>query len=198
MIYLRLLSIALLFPFLLTGCVSVDKAPYPPSWPPLQANGISCSAINGSYESAASRTSHPDRWQQIRLALTILPRSVDYASIPVISLALNDVGERLQVTGKDADGHVIAEYDYARSSGIFRCDKGQLVIRTERLPDAQKAPDNPVVGITQHDVRLMKARDGSLIMKESGSVTGMAFLVVPVHAEGTQWWQFLAAKPAPK
>jgi len=194
---MRLLLLVLVLPFLLTGCASVDNTPYPSSWPSLQQHGTTCSAINGSYESAAIRTSHPDRWQQVRLALTVLPQSVDYSSIRIISLALNDAGDRLRVTGSDADGHVVAKYDYARSSGIFRCDGGQLVIRTDRLPDAQKAPDNPVVGFTQHDVRLLKARDGSLIMKESGSVTGMAFMVVPVHAEGTQWWQFRAVRPGP-
>lgn len=122
---MRLPIFALLLPLMLVSCASVDKTPYPSSWPSLQAIGTTCTAINGSYESTATRTSHPDRWQQMRLAMTVLPQSVDYTSIRIIKLALNDAGDHLVVAGIAANGHIVAQYDYARTSGIFRCDGGQ-------------------------------------------------------------------------
>jgi len=180
----------LTFVLLLTGCASVDRTPYPSSWPLLVSGESGCSALDGTYENAAAQTSYPDRWQKVRLALTLLPHSVDLQSIRTLTLDLNTAGDRLRVTGRNKAGQVVAQYDYAKRSGIFRCDAGQLVIHPDRLPKAQRAPDNPVVGVTRQDVRLLKARDGSLILRESGSATGLAFMVVPVHAESTQWFRF--------
>jgi len=181
---------------LFAGCAAVDVSPYPDAWPRALAGNTRCEAINGVYASKAQQTTSRQAQRETLLAVTLLPFDARLPQATRVAIEVAD--ERfLQIVTYAKDGQVLVAKNYRYGDGFFRCEAGTLVVRPDKMPDAKRAPDNPIVGFSRAEIVLQKAEDGSLIMKDMSRATGLAFLVVPVHGESEQWFLF-PASPLPE
>ncbi|SCZ67405.1 hypothetical protein [Thiohalomonas denitrificans] len=188
--------IALLISMLLSACTAIEKSTYPQDWPAIDLTVTDCSAISGVYDSAAELQTHRHPRQDVLLALTLLPPGEYLKQVRSVSLQVKN-HERVAVHALAEDGAVLAERSYRIGDGFFRCEDGALIVNPDNMPDKQRAPDNPVVGITRNRISLHKAQDGALIMQEAGSATGLAFLLVPVHVQSEEWYLFRLWRKVP-
>lgn len=188
---LKYQTIALLLPLvLLSACTAIEKSPYPTDWPVVERGATECTGISGVYYSSAAvlqTYQHPR--QDVLLALTLLPPGEYLSQVQRVSLDFENDGHLL-VNALAEDGTVLLERRYREDGEFLRCESGALIFNPAKMPEISKAPDNPLVGISKSRIELYKAQDGSLIMRESGSATGMVFLLVPVHAQSEQWYLF--------
>lgn len=182
----RTLGILLL---LLTGCTAVEKSPYPTDWPqPLSTQG--CDAVSGRYESRVSWATYTHPHGEILLGLSLLQTQPLVHRVKSVEIDLGP--DTLTITGYGETGELLLHQSYNHESGVYHCENGMLVIDPERMDQSETAPDSPLFGVSSGGLELLRTEDGSLVMRKWGSATGMAYLLVPVHAESEQWYRFRA------
>jgi hypothetical protein len=185
-----LTSIAcLLISLLMTGCASVNKSPYPESWPQAVALDAGCRQINGRYRSGADRQTYLLPHDDILLALTLLPPEAALKEATSVSLDLTPDGS-FKVAAYAQDGTVLSRQDYPVEDGIFRCKDGALLFEPAKKRGTAHAADNPLLGVAWGEVALQRAQDGSLLMRTTSGATGMAYLLIPVYAKSEHWYLF--------
>jgi len=174
---------------LLSACTAIEKSPYPADWPPVGLAAKDCAVVNGIYSNAAERQTYQHPHNDVMLALALLPPGEPVTQTARVALEYGDEG-CLLVHALAEDGAVLIERRYRMGEGFVRCEEGVLILNPAKMPERVSAPDNPLVGISSSRIELYKAQDGSLIMRESGSATGMAFLLVPMHMQSEEWYLF--------
>ena len=174
---------------LLSACTAIEKSPYPSDWPDIDRAASDCAGMNGVYSTAAALQTYRHPHQDVLLALVLLPPGEYLTKAKRVSLEFAS-DDYLEVNALAEDGTHSLKRRYRVGEEFLRCENGALLINPTKMPERSTAPDNPLVGISKSLIELRKAQDGSLVMRESGSATGMAFLLVPVHTRSEQWYLF--------
>ncbi len=185
---------ALLLPLLLASCASINRTPYPTTWPQQGDVGEGCQHISGRFYNAAEGKSYEHPQGHQLLGMTLFPYDVRLQQVESIRVWF-DASDGLRVSGyNDADAMLI-ERVYAPGNAYVRCQDGMLLISPDKKPGSSPAPDNPVLGHSSNVLTLWMTADGSLILHEVASATGLAFLIIPAHAESEQWYLFRPYAP---
>ena len=174
---------------LLSACTAIEKSPYPADWPAIDHAASDCTGMSGVYSSAAALQTYRHPHQDVLLALALLPPGEYLTQVQRVSLDFGSV-DYLEVHALAEDGSVLLKRRYREGEEFLHCENGALILNPSKMPERVKAPDTPLVGFSRNQVELRKAQDGALVMRESGSATGMAFLLVPVHTQSEQWYLF--------
>lgn len=185
----RVLISAFFSLFLLTSCAVIDKSPYPANWPMVKSEAMDCSDISGLYHNGAELKTYPHPHHEILLGLTLMPPGAILNQVRSVSIDADNEA-RLVITAYGENGAVILEHKYLREDGFFRCKGSAVIVDPDKMPHSPRPPDNPLVGVSDALVMLQRAEDGSLIMREVGTVTGLVFLLFPMHVESEQWYLF--------
>lgn len=176
--------------FIMAGCTAIEKSPYPPEWPKTIALGSSCKGINGIYQSRAEQQTYSHPQKESLLAITLLPANAKLEGVANVSIGIQEDGA-LWVRAYDTRDALLSEHVYPVGDGAFSCDTNALVFLPAKKPGTERAPDNPVVGVGWERVAFRKTATDALVMQSASGVTGMAFLIVPVHARSEQWYLFM-------
>lgn len=176
---------ALLLASFLSACVH-EPDRYPPGWPALRA-GAACADIVGAYAEEGERQQHSGErlvgGHVGRLSRLLFPDTDDTRrQQPTgVEIALrNSVYEVRAFEGSK----VVNTLKLAESA--LACDNGWLTVDARSgMPDR-----GPVAGYEDWAVMLHAAEDGTLLARTSSSITGLSFMVVPMHASGIRYFRF--------
>jgi hypothetical protein len=169
----------------LAACVHEPDV-FPTGWPAPRA-GAACADVVGVFADEGEKA--PDDSRPLgytpRLSDVVFPRTNDdrvkYRKPDTLEISLKDsVYELRSLQGAD----VVRSMRFAESA--LPCKNGWLtVLARSGLPDT-----GPVAGYEDWAVMLHVADDGSLLVRSGGSITGLAFMVVPMHASGVHYSRF--------
>lgn len=190
-------ALVLLTQFVMAGCTAIETSPYPPQWPGTVRLDGKCREISGVYQSRAEHQTYQHPQSDRLLAIMLLPVSPRLEGVSSVSLRVQADGA-LWIRAYDEGQALLTEHVYPADGGIFRCNDGELEFLPAKKPGRERAADTPMVGVTWERVTLRKAATGALVMQTASGATGMAFLVVPVHARSVQWYLFMPASTPPK
>lgn len=190
---MRRVAALLVASFLLSSCVH-EPDRYPTGWPGPRV-GAACADIVGVYAEVGERDPSPGESPQIRearLSYIVFPRTNDRSKpgLPdavAISLS-NSTYELRSLRGSEVLRTI------QLPEGKLTCVDGWLTIEAHSgMPDV-----GPVAGYEDIAVMLHAADDGSLLVRVPSSITGLAFMVVPMHASGVRYQRFARRGPAPR
>lgn len=174
---------------LVSACTAIEKSPYPADWPHVDLSVTDCAGLNGVYSSAAALLTYRHPHQDVLLASALLPSGEYLTQVERVSLDYGSDGY-LVVNALAEDDTILLTGRYRDDGEFLLCESGVLIFNPSQMPGRASAPDNPLVGISKSRIELQRTQDGSLIVRESGSATGMAFLLVPMHMQSEEWYLF--------
>jgi len=187
----------MLMGLLLAGCASIDKSPYPTTWPQPVRLDSGCRQINGIYRSGVAEQTYQHPHGDRLLALTLLPSEPSLKDAVSVALELGQ-DEKLEVSAYAKDGSLLARQDYRAEDEVYRCQDGLLLFEPAEKRGEKRAADNPLLGFAWGEVALQRTGDGSLLMRTTSGATGLAYLLIPVYAKSESWYLFkrFEAEPA--
>ena len=167
---------------LLTGC-SVDSQPYPRYWPPMVMNQADCPDLTGRYQinndgcEGHQCASLPDQFPQ-----SFWPGWPLARDLREVELQGPREGQ-LMIHYPAADGGPGKRFTLQRGTD-FQCESNQMVL--EKLGNFV-AGDGAIAHRSAMRRYFSRTVDGSLVMRETGSVGGIFFLFIPLYLSSETW-----------
>lgn len=181
---------AVLTPLLLAGCLNFN-ADYPEkSWPRRLSNG-GCIGIVGNYANRGEMVPNDYKDYTPELAPFFLramnvPNYQDkYGKADHVLLSLEQGVLTARVMAGDA---VLATAEFSEKEKTLVCRPEGAVIRDET--GWARGKGNPLAGVEYSSYTLIATANQSLVVKSKGGGTGLVFMLVPVSASETRWYQF--------
>ncbi len=179
--------------FALSGCISAGTPP--PSWPaPILSEKDPCPDLSGSYENIGADAKGG---KAVPLALILFPEaSRNWTSAQVTTQRRFRNASHVRVAGPRRDGMKVEAWRGedllgSRERGVglgdgFSCEGGALRVSLPATGDAVSG----VFFDTFRSAAVMRASDGSLLVKTSGLGVGLGFYLIPLAAgvEGLAWY----------
>lgn len=171
----------------LAGCF-IHRPDYPTRWAPIEETRDSCASVAGVYatmgEYGPGVTWKTEALRSTEISFYLLRQAKVSDRVEITF----DTGRVLHVRAIRND-HVIGETSYSEKDATLSCNPSAVKINvfTGFSP-------GDVVGFGSEATYLLKAIDGSLIVKRSGTLVGLAFMVMPVISSATEWARY---PPAP-
>lgn len=188
---------ALLIALLLAGCASIDVPP--DHWPaPLLADSNECPDLTGSYSNDGVGVKGK---KSTRLAVSVFPEAAkNWTAADVKAREKFAEANRINIYGPEKDRltieawkdhELIGKLERTREHGDgFRCKAGAVQLSLPVYAEAQGG-----VFITAlRDTAMMRADNGSLIVKSSDAGVGLGFYIIPL-AMRFETWSLYAAMP---
>jgi hypothetical protein len=194
-----IISCFLLASFLQSGCSYHNQ--YPENWANLnQDKDNVCTDISGVYFNLASESTTTRLFYNEYVGSNCLLTEIfseeqeNQRSITIQDIEANGI---VVIQQPSSDRIVIKLYAtdkmlYEHSFNGVECDNEGIKIKQ---PIKWEGPNDGLPAIATENKKLFfkKAADGSLVLKEKISTTGIA-VVLPVYTSGTHWYKWLPAK----
>lgn len=176
---------------LLAGC-AFSFPDYPQRWAPPMASTDACTQLTGAYLNAGERgeeDAYTPNWDP-ELRAFLFDRGAKVKDPERIELEFTDEGKlHLRAVGPPG---LVAETWLSEADSTLTCTgEGAEIKAYSGITDT---PGNPVVGYEHHSRLLMKARDGSLVVKSASGAFGLVYLFLPAGASEHAWYRFPAAE----
>lgn len=174
----------------LAGCYSYPD--YPAQWSAPLETADACGALPGSYENLGWWGDRDDQAANRRpqLRYFLFENAEDLEGLDRVEI---DFGpdRTLHVRGFEG-ATLLTETTYAEKDSSLTCGTESAEIRVYH--GVSRGAGNPLVGYEHTAMNLLKADDGSLIIKSSGFAVGLVYLFFPASAGGHHWFRFPPAE----
>lgn len=144
-----------------------------------------CAELTGSYANLGERAgSTSARKPELRYLLFDDAKDLDEAQRIDLDFSA-DRRLRVQVSGP---GGPLAEVSFSETEDTLSCGKEGAEIRA--YSGVTNTPGNPIVGYEHSSTLLIRAKDGSLVVKSASGGFGLVYLIVPAGISGHNWYRF--------
>ena len=177
-------KLALVLVMCAAGCAVIEQD-YPATWDPLLKPATAdCARFAGSYADrgeAAGRSGEPS------LTYGLFGHHSAWKDVRRVELALPQDGV-LEITAWAADKPLFKR-TLTTQAGEFRCNSGQLVVRSKRW-----VAEDVVAGRQEVTIELNRA-DSQLVAHVKEKTYGTIFAVVPIAGTAEHWYRFARINP---
>ena len=172
---------------MLTGCSHSVKNTYP-EWPPLIVSSPEkCSTITGNYN-AISEPHQQLGWLRKSLLSFLTEEKYKLDNITAISIGydVEKYNHNLKVTVRQ-DESVFDEFLLREDQDFEYNTEGLQIIHDWHFVNI-----NFGIAWEKNYYIFSKAKDGSLILKDTTYFKGFIFFILPVQGENLTWWRWLS------
>lgn len=163
----------------LAGCTVADHQ-YPAAWDPLPpAAPGDCARFAGSY---ADRGESSGTQAEPSLTRGLFGTHSAWKQVKRVDFSLPEEGV-LAVTAWD-DGQPLIEHSFTAEAGEFSCERGRLVLRSNRW-----VAEDIIAGRQRITIEFSDAAP-QLIAHVKESTYGTIFAVVPIAGTAARWYRF--------
>lgn len=175
----------------LSGC-AFSFPDYPDQWATPVTSSDACGQLTGSYLNLGEygkRDEYTPSWTP-ELRAFVFEEGSEVEKPERIELDFS-VERRLHVRAVGPSGQ-LAETWFSEAESTLTCsDEGAEILTYSGVTDT---PGNPIVGYEHSSTLLLKAEDGSLVIKSASGGFGLVYLLIPAGASGHYWYRFPASE----